>query len=76
MTRDKTFFMRSFAGTEKLKGVKTAFDLRYLTEGPFTQEAEKQFTTFVGVDPGIAVFSCMTGVVLALNVMDIGKVMG
>jgi len=65
--------MRPFVGTEELEAVKTVFESKYLTEGPVTQEFEKQFAAFVGADHGIAVTSCMTGLVLGLNVLDLGK---
>jgi len=65
--------MRPFVGTEELEAVKTVFESKYLTEGPVTQEFEKQFAAFVGAEHGIAVTSCMTGLVLGLNALDIGK---
>ena len=73
MTRDNIYLMRPFAGTEELEAVERVFESKYLTEGPVTQEFEKQFATFVEADHGIAVTSRMTGLVLALNALDIGK---
>lgn len=73
MTREKIYLMRPFVGTEELEAVKTVFESKYLTEGPVTQEFERNFAAFVGADHGIAVTSCMTGLVLALNTLDIGK---
>ena len=73
MTRNKIYLMRPFVGIEELEAVKTVFESKYLTEGPVTQEFEKQFAAFVGAEHGIAVTSCMTGLVLALNALDIGK---
>jgi len=69
----KVFLMRPFVGSEELEAVKTVFESKYLTEGPVTQEFEKQFAAFVGAEHGIAVTSCMTGLVLALNALDIRK---
>ncbi len=73
MTRDKIYLMRPFVGPEELEAVKTTFDSKHLTEGPVTREFEKQFAAFVEAKHGIAVTSCMTGLVLALNALDIGK---
>lgn len=65
--------MRPFVGTEELEAVKAVFNTKYLTEGPVTQEFEKKFAAFVEAKHGIAVTSCMTGLVLALNALDIRK---
>lgn len=73
MTHDKIYLMRPFVGTEELESVKSVFESRYLTEGPFTQEFEKQFAAFIGADHGVAVTSCMTGLCLGINVLNIGK---
>ena len=69
----KIYLMRPFVGPEELEAVKTVFESKHLTEGPVTQEFERQFAAFVGAEHGIAVTSCMTGLVLALNALDIGK---
>ena len=71
MTPKKIFLMRPFVGNEELNAVKNVFDSKYLTEGPVTQEFEFKFSQFVEAKHGIAVTSCMTGLELALKVLDI-----
>lgn len=66
----KIFLMHPFIGPEELEAVKTVFESRYLTEGPVTQEFEKQFAAFVGAEHGISATSCMTSPVLALSALD------
>lgn len=71
MKNDKIYLMRPFVGDEELNAVKKVFDSKYLTEGPVTQEFELKFSQFVGAQHGIAVTSCMTGLELALKVLEI-----
>lgn len=73
MTHSKIFLMRPFAGDEELNAMKKVFESKYLTEGPVTQEFEKQFAEFVGAKHAIAVTSCMTGLDLVLRALDIKK---
>ena len=51
----RIYLMRPFVGPEELEAVKTVFESKYLTEGPVTQEFERQFAAFVGAEHGIAV---------------------
>ena len=51
----KIYLMRPFVGPEELEAVKTVFESKHLTEGPVTQEFERQFAAFVGAEHGIAV---------------------
>jgi dTDP-4-amino-4,6-dideoxygalactose transaminase len=71
MMPKKIFLMRPFVGEEELIAVKQVFDSKYLTEGPVTQEFESKFSQFVNAKHGIAVTSCMTGLELALKVLEI-----
>lgn len=70
---DRIYLMRPFVGAEELEAVKAVFESKYLTEGPVTAEFERQFADFVGAKHAIAVTSCMTGLVLALDALGVGK---
>ena len=73
MMQKKIFLMRPFVGNEELDAIKKVFDSKYLTEGPVTQEFEKQFAEFVDAKHAIAVTSCMTGLDLVLRALNIKK---
>ncbi|MDG6218716.1 MAG: aminotransferase class I/II-fold pyridoxal phosphate-dependent enzyme [Candidatus Thermoplasmatota archaeon] len=73
MTQNKIYLMRPFVGAEELEAVKAVFESKYLTEGPMTAEFERQFADFVGAKHAIAVTSCMTGLVLALDALGVGN---
>lgn len=72
MNHKKIYLMRPFVGPEELAAVQEVFDSKFLTEGAVTSEFEREFASFVGAKYGVAVTSCMTGLVLALQALNIG----
>lgn len=73
MNHRKIYLMRPFIGPEELAAVQEVFDSKFLTEGAVTAEFEREFASFVGAAHGVAVTSCMAGLVLALQALDIGS---
>jgi len=66
--------MRPFVGAVEVEAVKAVFESNNLTEGPVTDGFERHFADFVGAKHAIAVTSCMTWLVLALDAHIVGKV--
>lgn len=59
-------------GDTELENIEAVLDSGYMTQGPYAEEFEERFADRVGVDHGITVTSCTTGMELALEALDVG----
>lgn len=64
-------FRPSF-GAEELAAVKEVFDSGWLGTGPKTEEFERKFARYIGVEYAVAVTSCTAALHLALKVVGVG----
>ena len=69
---DEIPIIEPVVGEKELSNVESVLNSGYLTQGPYTEQLEESFADKVGVDHGIAVTSCTTGLELTLKALDIG----
>ena len=68
----KVEFYRHQLGEEELDGVKEVLDSLFLTTGPKTQEFERRFASYLGVNGCLGVTSWTMGNFITLKALDIG----
>ncbi|WP_440992280.1 DegT/DnrJ/EryC1/StrS family aminotransferase [Haloarchaeobius baliensis] len=60
-------------GDEELENVKAVLESGYMTQGPYSDEFEESFSSFVDAEHGITITSCTTGLDAVLEALDIGE---
>ncbi|MEM2169634.1 MAG: DegT/DnrJ/EryC1/StrS family aminotransferase [Candidatus Bathyarchaeia archaeon] len=69
----KIFLARPCIGEEEVEAVKKVLSSKFLTEGPVTNEFEREFAKYCEANHGIATTSCSTALELSLRTLNIGK---
>lgn len=70
---DRIPLIEPVVGEEELDNVASVLESGYMTQGPYAEEFESQFTDLTGADHAITVTSCTTGLELALEAVGIGE---
>lgn len=70
---DRIPLIEPVVGDEELENIETVLDSGYMTQGPYAEEFEDGFADRVGIDHGITVTSCTTGMELALEALGVGS---